>query len=492
VLAASLVRTAIPLAALGYPDGIVLDGGAVILRLPAYPGAQYLAVRFPVSVRGDPKGAQVRVAFNGREIAQLANEHLRDAVLRGDAAIPPHAQTLEIIVDARVLRCSDAPPPEIRIGEAGSVIVTQDPKVARSWRDSYAGSYTIIEPQHPDTAWRAQALASAYALHVLEGWRRVSVSLGATPAPGAQAVRDVAVAIPHRARPSGVQTFAQLGVAPLDQSGEDVDFVASFELGQLGGVPNRMVALLHLRASAPGRMDAFFNSREINALAIPAGAHDVRLPIATAALRGTNSLRLRMRFDNPRAFCAAAAPELALGGSELRWSGHGDVPLTLERRVSELSGNVVVQSDPEIFAEAFTAMSALGSVNRTIDAIDAQPPEAGAPAANVIRIERAPDVEAQGNDSYGEVHLEPNGAIRIAYVGDPSVLNRLQTFGGALASSDATRFEFGMTGAPITQGGPFSTNAQKRQKVRWIIYGSFVLILIVATWLIARRARRFS
>ena len=487
------MQTAIPVSALGHPNGIALNGGEVILRLPVYRGAKNLAVRFPIAIHGDPKGAQVRVELNGHEIAQLANEQLRNAVLHATAPIPPNTQGIDVTLRSRVLQCGAAAPADIRVGSAGSIIVTQDAAAARSWRESYAGRYTIIEPQHPDNAWRARALASAYALHVLEGWRRISVSVGPAPAPGAVAIRDVSeVKLPSRAAPNGVKTFVQLGVIPLQQSGEDLDFTVPFELGQLDGVPNRLVAWLRVRATAPGRMEAVFNGHEINSLVIAPGTREVRLPIAASALRGTNTLLLQMRFDHAQTYCAAAAPELSLEGSELRWSGRGDVPVTLERRLSELSGDIVVESDTSIFPQAFVAMSTLGSVNTTIDAIDARTLQTDPQAANEIRIGAAPDVHAEGGGSYGEVHVEPNGAIGIAYIGDPAVLNRLASFSGTLFSSDATLFEFGMTGAPITRGGPFATNAQRQRQARRATYVAFIIILVVATWLIARRARRFS
>lgn len=494
VLGAALVRTAIPLSALGYPNGIPLGGGAVTLRLPLYPGVQRVGIRFPIEVRGGPHGAEVRVHIDGREVARVANEQLTHALVQIDVPLPRGADSIDVTLFSRLPECSGAhAAAEVRVASAGAIIVTQDRDAARSPRDSYAGAYTVIESPHADAAWQAHALAAAYALHAIESWRRIRVALGATPEPGSVGVTDVsAIAPTRRASPKGTLTFAQLGVSPLVQSGENVTYTLAFTLGQLDGVPNRVVATLHVRASAPASIEAVFNGREINAFAVAAGTRDVRLPIPTAALRGANTLRIVVLFDHPQAFCAAAAPQIALEGSSLRWTGRGDVPMTLERRIGELSGKIVVESDPAIFAQAFVVMNTLGSVNQTIDAIDARPLQPGMQPANEIEIGVAPSIETPEGGSYGEVRVEPNGAVRISYIGDPTVLNRLPTFGGVLARSEATRFEFAATGAPLTQGGPFASGAQQRQAVRRIIIGAFVVVLVAATWLIARRARRFS
>ena len=135
--------------------------------------------------------------------------------------------------------------------------------------------------------WQARALAAAYALHVIEGWRRVTVSLGATPAPGALGVTDLkALTLRDRTAPQGMLTFADLGLSPLEQSGEDVDFVVPFTLGELRVVPNHLIAMLHVRASAPGHIDAVLNGRAINAFSVAAGTQTLRVPIAVSALRG--------------------------------------------------------------------------------------------------------------------------------------------------------------------------------------------------------------
>ena len=121
--------------------------------------------------------------------------------------------------------------------------------------------------------------------------------------------------------------------------------------------------------------------------------------------------------------------------------------MTLERRIGELSGRVTVASDPAIFPQAFVAMNALGSVNRSIDAIDVQRWTRALRTRERSRSALRPDIEAQESGSYGEVRVEPNGAIVVSYIGNPAVLDRLAQFSSVLAGSDATRFEFGMTGA---------------------------------------------
>jgi hypothetical protein len=494
IVALSLVRTTIPLAALGYPDGIPLTGGAVTLRLPAQPGLQRVDVRFPIDASGALAHAQLRLYVDGRQVAARSGEQLRNATLQADVPVRKGERSVYITLLSRLIQCGDrAATYRASVKNTGSVIVTQDASAAQVARASYAGAYTVLEPAHPDASWKARALAAAYALHVVEGWRRVTVVLGATPAPGTLGVSDPgAISLPARELPIGDRTFANFGLSTLEQSGEDVNFVLPFTLGQLRGVPNLLVAMVHMRANAPGRVEAVLNGREINAFSVAAGARTLRVPIAVSGLRGTNALRIEMRFSHPQTFCEANAPNVSIEGSELRWSGHGDLPMTLERRIGELSGRVTVESDPAIFAQAFAVMNALGLVNRSIDAIDARPLERGATQPGEIEIGVASDIEAPQRVSYGEVRIERNGAIVVSYIGDPAVLQRLPEFSSYLAGSDASRIEFGMTGSIVTQGGPFLTHAQEHQRVRWIIWAAFVLVLVGATFLIARRARRFS
>jgi hypothetical protein len=494
IIALALVHTTIPLAALGYPDGIPLTGGAVTLRLPVQPGVQRIGVRFPIEASGALAHAQIRLYIDGHEVAARSGDALRNATIEANAAVGKGKRAIDITLLSRLTQCSErAATDRTVVKSTGAVIVTQDATAARSTLGGYAGAYTIIEPPHPDATWRAHALAAAYALHVVVAWRRVAVALGATPKPDTQGISDLnTVALPERAPPLGERTFADLGVYPLEQSDEVVDYVVPFSLGQLGGVPNRLVATLKVRASAPGRIEARLNGREINDFPFSAGTQTSRVPIAVARLRGANTLLLEVRFSHPQTFCRTAPPEVALDGSDLRWSGHGDIAMTLERRLGELSGRVVIASDQAVFPQAFVVMSTIGSVNRSIDAIDVRPSDTRIAEPGEIEIVRAGDVETENGRSFGEVRLEPNGALIVSYIGDPSVLDRLPEFRGVLAGSDATNFEFGATGAILTQGGPFSTALQRRQRRRQAVFVLFLVVLAASTYLIARRARRFS
>jgi hypothetical protein len=494
IIAAALVNTTIPLAAFGYPDGIPLTGGAVTLRLPVQPGVRRIGVRFPIDASGALAHAQLRLYIDGHEAAARSGKQLHNATLDANIPVRSGERAVNITLLSRLTQCTEQPATDRTVVKnSGVVIVTQDATAARSAHTSYAGAYTILEPAHPDVNWEARAVAAAYALHVVDGWRRVTVALGATPAPGTLGIGDLrGISLPERQPPRDDLTFAALGVLPLEQSGEDVNFVVRFTLGQLDGVPNRLVARLRVHASAPGRIEASLNGREINDVPFAGGTGTLRVPIGVSGLRGTNLLRIDVRFNHPQSFCKTSAPDIALDGSDLRWSGHGDIPMTLERRIGELSGRVTVESDPAIFAQAFVVMSTLGSVNRTIDAIDARPSDRSIARAGDIEVGAAPEVEPENGGSYGEVRVEPNGAILISYAGDPSVLQRLPQFQGVLAGSDATRFEFGTTGAVLTKGGPFATALQQRQLMRRVIFVAFLIVLAISTYLIARRARRFS
>jgi hypothetical protein len=494
IVAAALVQTTIPLAALGYPNGIPLTGGAVTLRLPVHPGLQRVGLRFPIEAFGALAHAQVRVSIEGREVAVRSGEELRNVTLQADVPVHPGAHPIDITLLSRAPQCGkEAATYLARVKSTGAVIVTQDALAAQQVRASYAGAFTIIEPAHPDASWQARALAAGYTLHVLDDWRSVTVALGATPAPGTVGVSDLgAIALPSPSPSNGERTFADLGVRPLVQSGENVEFVVPFVLGQLDGVPDRLIARLQVRASAPARIEALLNGREINAFSVEAGMSALGLPMSVSLLRGTNALRIVVRFDHPQTFCETAAPTVALNGSSLRWSGRGDIPMTIERGLGQLSGRIIVESDPSIFTDAFAVISALGSVNRSIDAIDARPLNAGTSQRAEIEIGPASDIEPVTGGSYAEVRVEPNGAIRVSYIGDPSVLQRLPKFRGLLADSDATNFEFGTSGAILTRGGPFSTAAEQRQRNRRMLFAAFLIVLAISTYLIARRARRFS
>ena len=495
VLALSLAKTTISLAALGYPDGIPLTGGAVSLRLPVLPGLQRLDVRFPIAARGSLAHARVTLEIDGREVAAASGDHLHDATLRADVAMNGrHESAVEITVRSRLAECSTDAMPQMRVAASGSVSVTQAAGASRSPRSYYGASYTVVEPPHLDAPWQGRALVAAYALHVIAGWRRVGVSLGATPAPGAARVADLgAVRLPDRPPPKGTIDFSRLGVLPLEQSGENVRFAVPFTLGELGAAPERLLAELALRAGAAGRLRAAFNGREVNTIGFAAGTHMLRVPLRESSLRGVNLLLLDVRFDHPQSFCRANAPSVTLANtSALHWSGQADLPSTVELQLGALSGAVTLETDPAIFPHAFAVMSALGSINRSIDRIEVQPLGTQSPPGPVIEIGAPPDIDPPDGGSYGEVRVEPGDRILVSYVGDASVLDRLPEIAPLLASADATHFEFGKSGAVLVRGGLPRTRAQMRQRFVWAIYAAFAVALVAGLAIVAFRARRFS
>ena len=494
VLALSLAKTTISLAALGYPNGIPLTGGAVTLRLPVLPGLQRLDVRFPIAARGSLAHARVALEIDGREVAAASGEHLHDATLHADVAMNGrHESAVEITVRSRLAACSTDAMPEMRVAASGLVSVTQAADASHSPRSYYGATYAVVEPPHRDATWQGRALTAAYALHAVAGWRRIGVSLGAT-APGAARVTDVsAVMLPNRPAPKGTLDFSQLGVLPLEQSGENVRFAVPFTLGQLGSAPERLIAELHVRTSAPSRLEAVFNGRDVNAFALGAGTHTLKVPLKASSLRGVNLLLLNVRFDHPQSFCLTHAPSIALAStSALHWSGQADLPSTVELQLGALSGTVTLETDPAIFPHAFAVMNALGSINRSIDRIDVQPLGTQSPPGPVIEIGAPPDIDPPDGGSYGEVRVEPGDRILISYVGDASVLDRLPDIAPLLASADATHFEFGTSGAVLVRGGLPLTRAQFRQRIVWAIYAAFALALIAGLAIVAFRARRFS
>jgi hypothetical protein len=80
----------------------------------------------------------------------------------------------------------------------------------------------------------------------------------------------------------------------------------------------------------------------------------------------------------------------------------------------------------------------------------------------------------------------------VSYVGNPAVLGRLVQLAPLLAGANGTRFIFGTNGAPLIEGAAPLTGQQARLRIRIAIYAAFGVVLVIATALIARRARRFS
>jgi len=494
-LALSLVRTTIPLSALGYPDGIPLTGGVTSIRVPVHAGLTRVLLHFPLAAGGSLRHGTVRVTVNGRDVAAISGDPLRTATLDADVAIDSHASVVDIAVLSRFEECAGAPPASARLSPQGAVTVVQDADRAREPASTYAGAFTVLEPARADVAWQSRALVAAYALHEHEDWRRVSVTLGATPQPNAVGIRDLAsIVLPRASSRRQKLSLRDLGVTDSRQQGERIGVQIPFTLAQLGGAPQVLVVHLAMRASAAGRLFVVFNGREANEFSFAAGHQEVRVPLRSAALRGTNLLRLDVVFDHPARYCNTTAPSLTIdGSSSLQWSGNADIPLTLERQVGELSGRVTVVSDPAIFSHAFAVLDALGSVNHSINQLDMQMSPAQAPVSGPsIEIGVPPDIAPDDGTSYGEVRVAPGNRILVSYVGDPAVLDRLVQLAPLLAASDATRFIFGTTGMPLTEASPPLTLAQTRQRIRLAIYIAFGIVLVVATALIARRARRFS
>jgi hypothetical protein len=494
-LALSLVRTTIPLGALGYPQGIALDGGATGIRLPVHTGLKRVLLHFPITAGGSLNNGSVQVEVNGREVASAAGDRLRDAMLDADVPIDGRASVVEIVLLSRFTECASAPAASVRVSPQGTVTFVQDADRAREAASTYTGAFTVLEPAHADATWQSSALTAAYALHVLENWRRIRVTLASATAPDSLGVRDPQSIVLPRPPPARQKlSLADLGVTSLDQHGERVSVQIPFTLAQLGGAPQQLVAHLAMRASAAGRLTVLFDGREINEFSFAPGEHAIRVPLPSAALRGSNLLHLDAAFDHPARFCDSAAPSLAIDDSStLQWAGRADIPQTLERQIGELSGRVTLASDPSIFPHAFAVVDALGSINRSIEALDTRTlPEASTVPGSVIEIGAPPDIAPNDGRSYGEVRIAPGDRILVSYVGDPAVLDRLVQLAPQLAGSNATRFVFGTTGAVVSEDAPLLTRTQTRQRIRIVLYVAFGIVLVIATALIARRARRFS
>jgi hypothetical protein len=494
-LALSLARATISLSALGYPQGVPLAGGATSIRLPVHAGLKRVLLHFPITTAGSLNHGTVRVEVNGREVASAAGDRLRDAALEADVPIDSQARSVEVTVFSRFTECTGAVPASARLSPQGTVTFVQDADRAREAASTYAGAFTVLEPAHVDVTWQSRALGAAYALHVREDWRRVSVVLGATPVPETIAIRDPqSVALPRAASPRQALSMRDLDVIPLEQHGERVSVQIPFTLAQLGGAPQHLVAHLTVHASAAGRLIAFFNGREVNEFSFAAGQRELRVPLPAASLRGTNLLRLDGNFDRPALFCDSAAPSLAIDGSStLQWAGRADIPLTLERQIGELSGSVTLASDPSIFPQAFAVVDAIGSINRSIRELHTQALPAASPAPGAaIEIGAPPDIAPNDGKSYGEVRVVPGDRILVSYVGNPAVLGRLVQLAPLLAGANGTRFIFGTNGAPLIEGAAPLTGQQARLRIRIAIYAAFGVVLVIATALIARRARRFS
>lgn len=497
-LAVSLVQTTIPLGALGYPAGLALDGGATTLRVPVHAGLERVVLHFPLTARGSQAGAFVRAEVNGRDVGSIEGDRLRHATLDADVPVGAAAKSVDIVLLSRFPECGSAAPGEALIGAQGTVTFVQraqNADRARAGLATYASAFTVLEPPQPDAAWQSSALVAAYALHVREDWRRVSVTLGATPAPDAVSVRDPrGIRLPPAVAAPQKLSMRDLGVMPLAQRGERLRVDIPFTLAQLGGAPQLLVAHLAVHASAPGRVVAFFNGRDVNEFPFDAGERAVRIPLPSAALRGANLLRLDVRFDRPSRFCEGSAPSLRVDpASTLQWSGHADIPSTLERALGELSGRVTVESDPAIFPHAFAVMNAIGSINRSIRELDTRALAASSPGPGaIIEIGAPPDIAPRDGASYGEVRIMAPDRILVSYVGNPAVLDRLVQLAPLLAGSNGTHFVFGTNGAPVNEGAPRPTREQTRQRIRVALYVIFGIVLVLATALVARRARRFS
>ncbi|HTV91495.1 MAG TPA: hypothetical protein VMG98_02135, partial [Verrucomicrobiae bacterium] len=250
-LALSLVRTTIPLSALGYPDGIPLTGGVTSIRVPVHAGLTRVLLHFPLAAGGSLRHGTVRVTVNGRDVAAISGDRLRTATLDADVAIDSHASVVDIAVLSRFEECAGASPASARLSPQGAVTVVQDADRTREPASTYAGAFTVLEPARADVTWQSRALVAAYALHEHEDWRRVSVALGGTPQPNAVGIRDPAsIVLPRASSPRQKLSLSDLGVTDSRQQGERIGVQIPFTLAQLGGAPQVLVVHLAMRASA--------------------------------------------------------------------------------------------------------------------------------------------------------------------------------------------------------------------------------------------------
>jgi hypothetical protein len=403
----------IPLAQLGYRDGVTLAGNmpSFTIDVPHY--ASLRAARLDLEVEIPPSAdpaSTVAVAVNGatawtRSVLTIGN----DAHLTIPLPLPPQSGgSLLVTVSARLRALGEscanrqAENLSMTIGRETALVVraATGGDVATFFHD-YRGKIDLVGASR-----QTDLVAVPYRIDRLEPWHRVDVVQVAQPRPGRRTI-VLADGVPTqrdgdvlRISPQAFDALPALnpsalqrrpGSVGLDDVGRrltpqtgsgDLTFDIPLVGSIVGGMPNRLrahVVLAHsaLPPGASGTMQMLVNGTLIAARELGRGATTETLDsdVPGYLVGPSNDVRIVVSSTTPDP-CRDGIPTLTaaiLGSSSFSWSGVNRFPPTVESFLTMLSGRVVVLVAPELVHAATHFMGELGKLNAGIAELDVLP-----------------------------------------------------------------------------------------------------------------------
>jgi len=413
-LRANAAQVAIPIADLGYRDGVTVLGAApsVTFDLPHYASlrAATLVLVAHASAGAAPEST-IAVAVNGRVAFRETLRRIGNASsLTVPLPLPPaSAPTLDVTISGALRAAADpcAPDPDhrlfLRVGRDSRLLIrTLDGGSAEAFFRDYRSAIDVTGP-----AGDPALAAVPYRIDRLEPWHRVDATLVPRARPGHRALLltrggptvrrgDVlqmsladfaALPVPRGqapARSAGSIAFAGLRqhLGTATGTGE-LAFDVPLDASIVGGVPDRLrvhavVAHSALPAGASGTLQVLVNGVLVGARVLggSAGTQAIDAGVPASVVGPSNDLRVVVAPGVPHAVCAAGAGAVTaslLGTSTFSWSGVEPRPPTIESFLTALHGRVVLLVAPAFTAAAFHFVNEVGVINTAIAQLDVMP-----------------------------------------------------------------------------------------------------------------------
>jgi hypothetical protein len=428
---ATAAQVTIPIADLGYRDGVTAVGTApsVTFDLPHYATlrAATLVLVAQASAAAGP-ASTIAVAVNGRPVFRETLRRIgSDPKLVVPLPLPPaSAQPLAVTVSGELRAAGDpcAADPDhrlfLRIGRDSRLVIrTLDGGSAEAFFRDYRGAIDVVGPANdPGLA------AVPDQLDRLEPWHRVDARLVPRALPGRRALvltrsgptvrrGDVlqmsladfaALPVPRGQAPAhsnGSIAFADLRQHLGTATGVgELAFDVPLDASIVGGVPDRLrvhviVAHSALPAGTSGTLQALVNGVLVGArvLSPGAGTQAIDAGVPASVVGPSNDLRVVVAPDVPHAACVAGTGTVTaslLGTSTFSWGGVEPRPPTIESFLTALHGRVVLLVAPSFTAAAFHFVNEVGKMNAAIARLDVVPFAGRIPAGYDAAIVFAP------------------------------------------------------------------------------------------------------
>lgn len=339
-------------------------------------------------------------------------------------------------------------------------------------------------------------------------------------------LKNVALRSPATLDAMGVGTRTQRGAG-------DLSFAVPFALSVFGGLPYGLHAHLDLAHGSFDRADraavtVLLNGAVVNGFGLSSqgGTQHFDVPIDEHRLGPTNTLTATVEYA-PHGCQNVTLTVSLLGSSRLVWDGVAGYPPTIGEFFSEAAGKLgVAVSQPELYPYAFLLLDRLGSIDPNVSNVDVERyagtlsgyddaayvaapadikemPLAWDPATGNLRLtdDAGKTVfAAQVGAAYGQFRsfraAVPTLILTYTKTGDPQILNGLANLtpsqlGGA--RSDLLLFD----AKHVVYESPANVVTAQRSPrsalfTSWPLIAGFGVVVVVALFFIARRARKVS